>query len=819
MRRIRLGRITALVATGAVLWGGMTMGPKRAAAAKGPTKLEFSDKAVLNAIQKGVAYLKKIQKPDGSWGPHGNPGGHHYPVGPTAMVTYAVLESGQARYDEPWVEKALDFLIKWQAPRTFASRPGAKVDDAFKRSWGRYCHRTYSLGLRANAFYAAAKQGAPKYKKHLRSDAELLIKSTKDGSYNYECYGLMRSSGDNSNSQYGVLGVWAAAQADEEVPRAYWYVVLKHWVDAVNSDGGWAYRADRSASTPTMTTAGLATLFVCYDNLLAEGFVKCDQGPKVQGVLKWLTRGLEWMDQYYQKSQGSISAGAGHGGRGYYLLYGVERVGLASGYKYFGKADWYRIGATGLINRQSKDGSWPGGYGPAISTSYALLFLVRGRHAVLFNKLEFDGDWNNRPRDLASLCRWTSKQFETTVNWQIINLQVPPEEWHDAPLLYLSASKAPKLTAEQIAALRRYVYQGGTILSCTECEGKGFSAGVREAYKKMFPNYEMVATPKDHSLYTINFRLDGYPNFQMVHNGIRPLVVHTDKDLPKSWQLQQGQTQKKDFQSAVNVAMYVTGKGLAAKELAARGSKTWPKAVTGGETQQVKIARLKYSSGGKEGNYDPEPLAWESFARRMARDAKTKVEVVGPMAISELADSGAKLAVLTGTNAISPSDTEVKALTEFVRGGGLLLLEAAGGARKDGPAKAFAESAESLAMQIGTALGTATVPRARLRRLTITSPLYQQEGAKISSVGYRRYTRVDMGIKEDTPRLEALLDSAGKPLVLVTAEDLSAGLVGYDCHEVHGYSQKSAFELMRNIALSRATKTAAAKPKPASPKK
>ena len=816
---------TALTFVAAALLGGLTLSAPRAAGqakkkaagnANAPASIEFSDEAVTAAIKKGVEFLKGIQKDDGSWGPHGEGGGGGYPVGPSAMVTYALLESGECRFDEAFMKKALDFLEKWQAPKRLTGQTPAKVDDNYKRSWGQFCHKTYSLGLRANAFLAATKQGARQYRKNLREDAEILIRSTKDGSYGYDCFGQTRSSGDNSNSQYGVLGVWAAAQADEEVPRGYWYAILKHWMDAANSDGGWAYRADRSASTATMTTAGLATLFVCYDNLLAEGFVKCDQGPKTQAVLRPLTRGLAWLDDYYQKTQGGVSAGAGHGGRGFYLLYGIERVGLASGYKYFGKADWYRLGATWLINHQNKDGSWPGGYGPPISTSYALLFLVRGRHAVLFNKLEFDGDWNNRPRDLASLCRWTSKQFETTVNWQIINLLVPPEEWHDAPIVYISGSTAPKMTPEHVAALRRYVLQGGTILSCAECEGKGFSEGIRKVYEKMFPQYKLTAVPADSKLYSINFKMDGYPDFQMVHNGIRPLIVHTDKDLPRAWQLQQTQTEKKDFQAPVNVAMYVSGKGLAEKALAARGTKFWPAEVKITPERTAKLARLKYNNRqGTEGNYDPEPLAWERFGRLMAQQVKTHVDVVGPIAIAELAASGAKLAVLSGTDAMGLSDEEVKILTQFVRDDGLLLMEAAGGAWPDGQAKAFNESAETLAMQIGTALGDQVVPTNRLRGLTITTPIYQQEGAKIDRVTYRRFSRVDQGLKEDTPRLRALLNSAGKPLVFVSSEDLSAALVGYDCYEVHGYSPTSAFELMRNLVLSKATPVAKPQPVPA----
>jgi hypothetical protein len=780
-----------------------------------PKPKEFSDELVAEAIRKGVAYLKGIQKPDGSWEPFGSPGaGYFYPIGPSAMVTYALLESGLCRHDHPEMKKALGFLGKWEAPPSLASATPKNFDDGYKKNWEKYCHMTYSLGLRANAWLAAAKQGASEYIPHLRRDVKQLVRSTKDGSYNYYSFGQMRSSGDNSNSQYGVLGVWAGAQLDEEVPRGYWYVVLKHWLECVNQDGGWTY-SGRSPSTPTMTTAGLATLFVCYDNLLADGFVKCDQGEKVQAVLKPLTAALDWVDRYYQQTGGGVSAGSGHGGRGYYLLYGIERVGLASGYKYFGKADWYKLGATWLINHQNADGSWPGGYGPAISTSYALLFLIRGRHAVLFNKLEFNGDWNNRPRDLAGLCRWTSKEFETTVNWQIVNLRVPPEEWHDAPILYMSASRAPNFTAKEIEALRTYVYQGGTILSCTECSGSGYSKAARDLFAKMFPAYRLVESPKDHRLYSINFKLEGFPEFRIVTNGIRPLVVHTDKDLPRSWQLRLTQTDRISFQAAANVAMYVTGKALADRALAARGTTIWPAEVQDFKpARSVKVARLRYSTtGGKPGNYDPEPLAWQRFSRLMARQADTEVQVAGPMPISELAASGAKVATIAGTDRIAVSDGEIQALQQFVKDGGLLLVEAAGGAWAKGGARAFDESAEVLARQIASGLPDDSVPRKRLRRLTLDSPLYQQKGFEIKEAGFRRFSRVDVGVKDRAPLIKGLLDANDRVLVLVSGEDLTTALVGYTCDEVHGYTPSTAFALMRNIVLSKAKALAKSAPR------
>src|SRR5207248_8214444 len=115
-------------------------------------------------------------------------------------------------------------------------------------------------------------------------------------------------------------------------------------------------------------------------------------------------------------------------------LYGIERAGLASGFKYFGKHDWYRELAQRILLTQGGDGAW--GESNVIETAYHLLFLSRGRHPILMNKLRFDGYWANRPRDLANLARFAGKQLERPLNWQVVPLDNDYTDWMDSPILY-----------------------------------------------------------------------------------------------------------------------------------------------------------------------------------------------------------------------------------------------------------------------------------------------------------------------------------------------------------------------------------------------
>jgi hypothetical protein len=729
---------------------------------------EFSDQAVEAAIAKGVRFLWSKQRKDGSWEAFKNDAKRHS-VGYTAMAAYALLESG-VRVSDPRMQRTLNWL---------KARPN--------------CQEVYDLGVVCNVWLLADRQAPGQYMKHLLRDGNRLATGLYKGGYHYR---IGETLAHNSSAQYGVLGVWALKRGRGEVHTGYWRACWDYWSKGQNTDGGWGYHVrhvkpakSRLSTQAAMVPAGVASLFICFDNIHADKFIACEGGELPAEI----RRGLAWFDKNFMRSLTDKKFTIGHANMYGYYLYGVERVGLAAGYKYFGKVNWYKEGAKFLLRRQSKSGYWVNDRtGGVVPTSFALLFLVRGRHPVVFNKLEFHGDWNNRPRDMAFLTRWMTNKFERSLNWQIVNLNVDVGEWNDAPILYLSGAKAPEFSDAHLAKLRDYVQQGGTIFSATECDGKAFSDGIREVYRKLFPTYELTLVGPDHDLYTekTHFDVTSEAKFEVISNGIRPLVVHTDVDLPKIWQLQNTASGRWAFESATNLFVYVTAKG----KLPHRGTNHWPAAVSTKDMPVVKIARLKHN-----GNDNPEPQALQRFARLMAARCKVNVQPVGPIPIAGLAESAPAVAILSGTNEFSLNNDETAALKAFVAGGGTLLIEAAGGVtyKTDSATNmpkiaGFAASAEALIETMYE-----SVP---LRRVSTNSPVYALKGKELRKVVYRGQARKRLG-GDTTPNLRAVLID-DRPAIFYTREDITHGLLGTPSLPVDGYDSESAFAILRNIVLT-----------------
>jgi hypothetical protein len=833
--------------------------------------------------------------------------------GQSALVAYALLESGVSPQDKR-MKGAINYLGKTGMMHT------------------------YNLGIRANVWQVANRNTADKYLKPLKKDAGLLAKMSVNGHYSYGVGGGA-DSWDNSNSQYGVLGMWAAALNDLDVRSSYWKAVRNHWRKVQHADGGWGYTAAGN-STATMTAGGIATLFICEDNLPpSEAVINC-QGATIDPSLK---RGLAWQGGQFQ---GMLFKPAQIWY--YYYLYGVERSALASGYKYFGGLDWYRAGARELMKQQQKgggpfSGAWVGvshhkleggGLQQAkhgeiiVDTAFALLYLIRGRQPVLFNKLQFEGDWHNRPRDMAAVTRWASRNFEENVNWQIIPLDTAVTEWRDAPMMYISGHAGLSFAGpldpavrqtfdeENLRKLRTYVNQGGTLVSVTEADGDGFADDIRRLYKKLYPDYKLTKCPPGHKIYECYDEVSPEEaTFYILSNGIRPLAIHTDQDLSLKWQI----GHKKNpaaFKAAANVIMYVIDNF---KKLPARGTNTWLSApdipgssdagpaprrhlashrppgqflaakgkvdfiiiAVGGQHQIVSgdmtgkkgkvgdvvitvpdpdapgrvtvihpktkqtinipedllgfelygddnfppfVAKrptggVPDSGGGSTGgdtgdnggsrkpaqprrrvaiaggrativrlrhgaNWDPEPLAYERFVSLMADKANTNVNVNGPVDIADLPGESARLAVMTGTEKLTLTDAEMAAIKKYVEGGGTLFVDAGGGS------KAFYDSLKTLLAKM--------YPTKQLKKLATQAPIYQIPGAQIEKVRYRRRTMAKL--QTSKPNLHAILfdDRAG---IIVSKEDVTGGLVGYQSYAVDGYMPVSAFEILRNVVL------------------
>jgi hypothetical protein len=710
-------------------------------------RVMFSDAAVREAIAEGTKFLWAMQRPDGSWPPYG---GNKYVTGPTAMALYALLESG-VNPQEPRMAKALKWLEK--TPE----------------------QKTYCLAMRCCVWESADRYRLPKHKKILESDLRRIMQSTGDGSFGYDTDGSPKRGGDNSTSQFGLLAMWVAGLADVKIPDRMWRLCMKHWMRTQSPQGGWDYRG--KGNKPTMTAAGIASMYVCVDNLMAATFVTKRAAAGAFPELMTIQRGIDRLDSTFNGWSGQF---------GNYHMYGIERVGLACGYKYFNNIDWYKHGAVRLLKTQRADGSW----GEVYATAFSMLFLIRGQHPVLFNKLRYDGDWNNRPRDLAALTRWMSKTLERTLNWQIVDLKMPVSDWLDAPMLVITGSKAPEFTNADIAKLREFTLKGGTIISAAEFRGRAFSKAMRSAYGRMFPDWKLKPLPRDHELYTdkIQYRLKGALRFEVVSNGIRPLVIHTDQDMPARWQRGVITTASRPyFDASINIAKYVAGTLGKLGKLRNRGVSPWPEERNVKTTRTIRIARIRHGS-----NWNPEPLADEALAIKMKNRAGIKLIVGPPIGIAQLPESGVKFAMMTGTEAIVLSEAQKAAFKSFVEGGGTILIDAAGGNGRFGGKKPFASSIREALREMFPGR------RNKPRHLASTSPLYAMDGYKIKTVRFRRHTHSSM--KDKFPQIRTIFVGS-RPAVLLSKLDLTASLVGYPSLVVNGYTPNWAFRILRNIIL------------------
>lgn len=577
--------------------------------------------------------------------------------------------------------------------------------------------------------------------------------------------------GDLSNAQYGALGMWALADAGFEIRREYWLVTDRFWRLLQRPDGSWSYAADKSVrdpmTFPAMTVAGLATLFLTQE--FTDKSLRSLPKPD-----KNIEAGLAWLNANFKPDTGNM-----------YYMYGVERVGLATGLKYLGPHDWFREGAADIVRRQKRDGSWDGNFVDAnsiSSTCFAMLFLSRGRNPIVFNKLQYDGPWNARPQDDAFLTRHLARKFERPLNWQVVNLQVDPTAWLDAPILLITGSGDPRFTPEQIARLRTFIEAGGMIFSSADETNLEFTNAIRRiAPQAAGQKYEMRQLPRSHILFgrELGADLPVPPQVWGVSNGIRELWVHSPMDMGASWQAQRF-TNRDHFEFPSALFFYATGKVNLQNRLA---STEIPPSTAPVHTTRT-LARLLHDA-----NADPEPGAWPRLAARLrSAGVDLKIERVP---IAELDIRNHRIAHLTGAGRVVLTAPQSASLKRFLDAGGILLADAAGGNPE------FTDTFLRTLQGLYPGVGPVPLPK--------DHPVYQGKFAHgparpITEARFRKYGILTLGKPVSEPALDGL-SIGGKVRILFSQWDISSGLLGTNTWGIVGYAPDTAEQLATNMLL------------------
>jgi len=557
-----------------------------------PARGAISREQVENAIRRGVRYLKELQRPDGSWPDADN----EAQTGTTSLVTLSLMTAGEPA-DSPTITRALDFLRRF-TPEQLKS--------------------TYAVSLQTMVF-----AGATPERDQLKIAANVTwleraqIKPGDGngwpGTWSYSEF--KTKPGDNSNTQYALLGLNAASEVGVPVRPEVWALSRRYWENSQHNDGSWGYTPDTKAMpTASMTCAGVSGLIITglkrfqgQEFLNGDKIVNCGKG---QANLP-LQRGTDWLARNFMVGQ---NYGQGQQWR-YYFLYGMERAGRLTGQRFFGQHDWYREGAEKLVGDQDFDGFWTGVVVESdrtVATSFALLFLAKGRSPVLINKVRHGppGDWNNDPDDVRNLTNLISRDWKSLLTWQVVDPNVASvQDLLQAPILFLNGHQAPQFSEEGEAALRDYVEQGGFIFA-EACCGRGeFDAGFKALMKKVFPEdeYKLHPLAEEHAVWRARHLLtpDIHPLWGIEH-GCRTVVIYSPDDLSCYWNQSEVNPSNtaviKSLRVGQNVVDYATGRELPADKLTVREVRDFrPESAKRGALQ---IGKLKHA-----GDWNVAPLA------------------------------------------------------------------------------------------------------------------------------------------------------------------------------------------------------------------
>ena len=779
-----------LAALGAFVVAGLVR-PREVEAQQPPV----TTRQIEQAIDRARDWLVRQQKGDGSWECSMRP--NETRVGATSLVTLALLNAGVPP-ENPAVAKALQWL-RSQTP-----------------------DETYSVSLQTMVLAIvtpdADRLQLARNVKWLE-DGQIRVGATA-GSWSYH---HNRGNGDNSNSQYAMLALHEASEAGVRVTPAVWELAQKYWISCQVGDGSWGYTLGNLGGSGSMTCAGITSLWITSQHLMAadaraagESVTCCGGGRSPQQ----LERGLAWLGSRF-----TVVENPGTRGQTwlYYYLYGLERVGRFTARRYIGNSDWYLEGAKMFVASQDQlDGTFKGSHeDKVVATSFALLFLAKGRRPVIVAKSRHtpDPDWNRHGHEVAHLVRHVEKRWKRDypagLSWHVVDTPTAGlDDLLQAPVLWLSGSQGLDLGPGAGQKLRAYLDDGGFIFAEACCpQSDRFDADLRRLMEEAFPEpeFRFQLLPPEHPAWNAEEIVPA--NLQRpllgIDYGCRTSVIYappTD-NLPTGampslgclWEL--GGSSKDRLQDNIlrevdaalaigtNVLAYATNRQLKSKdELFVLPEKPVDPAADPAARGRLAIGKLRHA-----GMCNAAPAALANVLRAAARELGATIDdaprLIDP---TDEAIFGYHMLFMHGRSGFAFEEAGRKNVATFLDRGGLLIADSICGS---------SEFSDAFRAEIDAILPTST-----LEEIPADDPLFT---AAYGGFDIRRVTlrqplagngRLDAREQVITPKLEGIR-MGDRWAVIFSPYDLSCALEKQNSLQCTGYTSEDAQRIALNLLL------------------
>ena len=205
-----------------------------------PARAAVTREEVERAIRGGVRFLLKQQREDGSWADVEEASR----TGTTSLITLALLTAGESP-DSDALRRSIEYLRRFD--------PG-QLDNV------------YAVSLQTMVFAAAKpREDIVRIQSNVDwlQEAQIVAgdHAPYPGSWTYKISKVER--GDNSNAQYALLALNAAAEVGVAVRPEVWKLARDYWLKYQLPDGSWAYTPEgNNGSTASMTCAGVSSLVI-----------------------------------------------------------------------------------------------------------------------------------------------------------------------------------------------------------------------------------------------------------------------------------------------------------------------------------------------------------------------------------------------------------------------------------------------------------------------------------------------------------------------------------------------------------------------------